>query len=81
MPSSRRTNLLKQVERAIAAAADVSSLLRQLEPAQEPTAIIKARFSEAVRNLIAQKPHRRSSAGARTRQEAPGCDSDDESNR
>lgn len=53
MPSSRRTNLLMQVEKAIAAAADVSSVLRQLEPAREPTATIRARFSAAVRNLIA----------------------------
>lgn len=53
MPRSRRTNLLMQVERAIAAAADVSSVLRQLEPVQEPTATIRARFSAAVRNLIA----------------------------
>lgn len=53
MPSSLRANLLKQVERAIAAAGDVSFVLRQLEPAQEPTATIRARFSAAVRNLIA----------------------------
>lgn len=53
MPSSLRANLLKQVERAIAAAGDISSVLRQLEPAQEPTGTVRARFSAAVRNLIA----------------------------
>lgn len=53
MHSSRRTNLLKQVERAIAGAADVSSVLRQLEPAREPAATIRARFSASGRNLIA----------------------------
>lgn len=53
MPSSLgRTDLLKQVEKAVAAASHVSSVLRQVELAQEASAVIRARFSAAARSLI-----------------------------
>jgi Skp family chaperone for outer membrane proteins len=70
MPTSRRSDLLKEVERAIVAAAHVASVLRQIEPAQDTTATIRARFSAAVRNLIALR--RRAHALGKKHQDAVG---------
>lgn len=50
--SPRQNDLLKRVEKAAGTAAQVSSILRGEERSQEPRAILRARFSTAIGNLI-----------------------------